>query len=147
MLVASIHANMRCPGGARALEKEEKDPGCLQESPARDFGGVGGHWTKYQQAPSGGWLPKTQPASGLIVSYHLIPGFGTRPGPLLHSSVLPLPWPQKEGAIPAPSRAPLLSEPCSAAVRCMVDELCPSGFSVPRAARERLLPEASWLLC
>lgn len=84
MLVASIHANMRCPGGARALEKEEKDPlpGCLQESPARDFGlnTKPGHWTKYQQAPSGGQLPKTQPASGLIVSYHLILGFGTRPG-------------------------------------------------------------------
>lgn len=67
VLVASTHANMRCPGGACALEKEEKDPlpGCLQGSLARDFGGVGGHWTEYQKATSGGELPKTQPASGL----------------------------------------------------------------------------------
>lgn len=130
-------------GGALALEKEEKDPlpGCLQESPARDFGGVEGHWSKYQQALSGGRLPKTQPASGLIVSYHLILGFGTRPGPpVAFQYILPLPWPQKEGAIPAPCRALLLSV-------CMIDELCPSRFSVPRAARERLLHEASWLLC
>lgn len=132
---------MRCPGGARALEKEEKDPlpGCLQESPARDFGGVEGHWTKYQQAPSGGRLPKTQSASGLIVSYHLILGFGTGPGPPVAFQCITF-------TVATEGRSNLCPKPCSAAVRCMVDELCPSSFSVPRAARQRLLHEASWLL-
>lgn len=100
------------PGGACALEKEEKDPlpGCLQESLARDFGGVGGHWTKCHKATSGGQLPKTQPASGLIVSYRLVLGFGTRPGPPVAFQYVTFTVGTEGGSKPCPVL-------CSAAVR------------------------------
>lgn len=119
--------------GPRSGERREGSLAWLPpKSPARDFGGVEGHWTKYQQAPSGGRLPKTQPASGLIVSYHLILGFGTGPGPPVAFQCITF-------TVATEERSNLCPKPCSAAVRCMVDELCPSSFSVPRAARQRLL--------
>lgn len=109
MLVASAHANMRCPGERREGSLAWLPP----RKPSQGFWWGRGHWTKSQQAPSGGQLPETQPASGLIVSYHLVLGFGTRPGPPVAFQYVTLTVATEGRSNPCPVL-------CSAAVRVHV---------------------------